>query len=162
MEQSLNIRFVMMRANAEMKAAHSNSVGIEHVFSGLLKLAEFRAGDLFNAPDFIMKTMNEDISVIRGMFAAAQIDTPRTRALLRYMAASSRCIVGCKRVHFINGACLYKTGKLPIEACRFSVFRPSHNAASVIEIALYITHHFVILIGILNTRCRCSISISGI
>lgn len=88
-ELSLTMQFVQMRADAEAKAAHSNSVGIEHIFLGLLKLAELRADDLFNAPDFIIKTMSEDISVIRGMFAAAQIDTSRTRALLRYMAGSS-------------------------------------------------------------------------
>ena len=88
-ELSLTMQFVQMRADAEVKAAHSNSVGIEHVFLGLLKLAELKADDLFNAPDFIIKTMSEDISKIRGMFAAAQIDTSRTRALLRYMAGSS-------------------------------------------------------------------------
>ena len=88
-ELSLTMQFVQMRADAEVKAAHSNSVGIEHIFLGLLKLAELKADDLFNAPDFIIKTMSEDISKIRGMFAAAQIDTSRTRALLRYMAGSS-------------------------------------------------------------------------
>lgn len=88
-ELSLTMQFVQMRADAEVKAAHSNSVGIEHVFLGLLKLAELKADDLFNAPDFIIKTMSEDISKIREMFAAAQIDTSRTRALLRYMAGSS-------------------------------------------------------------------------
>ena len=88
-ELSLTMQFVQMRADAEVKAAHSNSVGIEHVFLGLLELAELKADDLFNAPDFIIKTMSEDISKIRGMFAAAQIDTSRTRALLRYMADSS-------------------------------------------------------------------------
>lgn len=88
-ELSLTMQFVQMRADAEVKAAHSNYVGIEHFFLGLLKLAELRADDLFNAPDFIIKTMSEDISMISGMFAAAQIDTSRTRALLRYMGRSS-------------------------------------------------------------------------
>ena len=88
-EFSLTMQFVQMRADAEVKAAHSNSVGIEHYFLGLLKLAELRADDLFNAPDFIIKTMNDDISAIRRMFAAAQIDTTRTRAILRYMVRSS-------------------------------------------------------------------------
>lgn len=88
-ELSLTMQFVQMRADAEVKAAHSNSVGIEHIFLGLLKLAELRADDIFNAPEFIIKAMSEDISTIRGMFAAAQIDTTRTRALLRYMAGSN-------------------------------------------------------------------------
>ena len=47
LELSLTMQFVQMRADAEAKAAHSNSVGIEHVFLGLLKLAERRADDLF-------------------------------------------------------------------------------------------------------------------
>lgn len=31
-ELSLTMQFVQMRADAEVKAAHSNSVGIEHIF----------------------------------------------------------------------------------------------------------------------------------
>ena len=87
-ELSLTMQFVQMRAGAEVKAANSNTVGIEHYFLGLLKLAELRADDLFNAPEFIIKTLSEDIAIIRGMFSAAQIDTTRTRALLRYMVGS--------------------------------------------------------------------------
>ena len=49
MEQSLNIQFVMMRAKAEMKAAHSDRLGQEHVFLGLLKLAEMKAENAYNA-----------------------------------------------------------------------------------------------------------------
>lgn len=88
-EFSLTMKFVQLRAEAEVKAAHSSGAGIEHIFLGLLKLAELSADELFNAPDFIMKTVSEDISAIRGMFAAAQIDTSRTRALLRYMVRSN-------------------------------------------------------------------------
>ncbi|MCI8578320.1 MAG: AAA family ATPase [Lachnospiraceae bacterium] len=85
MELSLSMQFVQMRADAEVKAAHSQTVGVEHIFLGLLKLAELHGEDIFNAPEFIMRTIDDDIAVIRGIFAASQIDTSRTRALLRYM-----------------------------------------------------------------------------
>ena len=88
-ELSLPMQFVKLRAEAEMKAAHSDSVGVEHIFLGLLKLAELEADDIVNAPDFIMDAINEDISMIRGMFASAQIDTTRTRGFLRYMLDSN-------------------------------------------------------------------------
>lgn len=74
-----------MRAEAEVKAAHSEAVGVEHFFLGLLKLAELQAEDIFRAPEFIMKTIDDDIAAIRKMFSASRIDTSRTRALLRYM-----------------------------------------------------------------------------
>ena len=89
LELSLTMQFVQMRAEAEVKAAHSSAVGIEHVFLGLLKLSELRADELFNAPEFIMDSINKDISIIRKMFAAAQIDTSRTRSLLRFMVRSN-------------------------------------------------------------------------
>ena len=88
-ELSLSMQFVQMRAEAEKKAANSCTIGVEHLFLGLLKLAELNANELVNAPDFIMKSMNDDISMIRGMFDAAQIDTTRTRGFLRYMIASA-------------------------------------------------------------------------
>lgn len=87
-EVSLTMKFVHMRANAEMKAAHSGSIGVEHIFLGLLKLAEMNAEELFNAPDFVLKAMEEDISAVCRMFMRAQIDTTRTRALLRYLISS--------------------------------------------------------------------------
>ena len=88
-ELSLSMQFVQMRAEAEKKAANSDIVGVEHYFLGLLKLAELKADELVNAPDFIMNSMNEDIEKIRGMFTASQIDTTRTRGFLRYMIASA-------------------------------------------------------------------------
>lgn len=85
MEQLLNVRFVMMRANAEMQAAHSSYLGIEHVFLGLLKLAELTADEMYNAPDAIRKDADQDIAEVRKIFAELEIDTTRTRGLLRYM-----------------------------------------------------------------------------
>lgn len=85
MVQSLNVKFVMMRAAAEMKAAQSNHLGVEHVFLGLLKLSELSADLLFNAPDFIKKEADEDITIVKRIFSEYEIDTSRTRGLLRYM-----------------------------------------------------------------------------
>ncbi len=89
MENSLSVKFVQLRAEAEKNAAHSEELGIVHLFLGLLKLAEIKAKDAFNAPDFILKPIDEDIAAVRKMFAAAQIDTSRTRALLRYLVRSA-------------------------------------------------------------------------
>ena len=83
MEQSLNVRFVMMRANAEMKAAHSDRLGVEHAFLGLLKLAELTADDIFNAPDVIKKEADLDIEEVRKIFSENEIDTTRTRGHMR-------------------------------------------------------------------------------
>lgn len=88
MEFSLSMQFVQMRAEAEVKAAHSKVVGVEHLFLGLLKLAELRAEDMFNVPDFFLKNLDEDIAVVKKLFSASKIDTSRTRALLRYMIRS--------------------------------------------------------------------------
>ena len=85
MEQSLNVKFAFMRANAEMKAAQSNYLGVEHVFLGLLKLAELTADEMFNAPDFIKKEADLDIQEIQRIFIDNDIDTTRTRGHLRYM-----------------------------------------------------------------------------
>ena len=85
MEQSLNVKFVFLRANAEMKAAQSDCLGVEHAFLGLLKLAELTADEMFNAPDFVKKEADLDIQEVQKIFAANDIDTTRTRGHLRYM-----------------------------------------------------------------------------
>lgn len=88
MEQSLSMQFVTMRAEAEAKAAHSKEIGVEHVFLGLLKIAEVTSEQLFNVPEFIAKQINEDINTVAELFETADIDTSRTRALLRYMVSN--------------------------------------------------------------------------
>ena len=85
MEHSLNVKFVFMRANAEMKAAQSSCLGVEHAFLGLLKLAELTSDEMFNAPDYIKKEADEDIKEVQKLFADNEIDTTRTRGHLRYM-----------------------------------------------------------------------------
>ena len=64
MEQSLSMQFVTMRAEAEAKAAHSKEIGVEHIFLGLLKIAEVTAEQLFNVPEFIAKQIDEDINKV--------------------------------------------------------------------------------------------------
>lgn len=88
MEHSLSMQFVLMRANAEVKAAHSERLGIEHLFLGLLKLAELHADDIFTAPDVVKQIVDKDIDIVRERFAALDIDTTRTRGLLRYMVSA--------------------------------------------------------------------------
>ena len=92
MEQSLNMQFVMMRANAEKKAAHSERLGQEHVFLGLLKLAELGAADMFNAPDYILKDCDEDIAGVKALFSENGIDTTRSRGHLRYMISGGAVV----------------------------------------------------------------------
>jgi len=81
------MKFVMMRANAERKAAHSDQIGVEHVFLGLLKLAELHADDFISAPDNILRGIDDDIDAVRKQFEENGIDTTRTRGHLRYMIA---------------------------------------------------------------------------
>ena len=85
MEQSLNVKFVFMRANAEMKAAQSSCLGVEHAFLGLLKLAELTADEMLNAPDFVKNEADLDIKEVQKIFTDNDIDTTRTRGHLRYM-----------------------------------------------------------------------------
>lgn len=92
MELSLNVRFVMMRANAEMKAAHSSYLGVEHAFLGLLKLAELSADEMFNAPEPIIKEADLDIAEVQKIFSQNGIDTTRTRGHLRYMVSGGATV----------------------------------------------------------------------
>lgn len=88
MDCSLSMQFVLMRAKAEVKAAHSEQIGVEHLFLGLLKLAELQASDFISAPEPIEGLVNNDIAIIRDRFIKEKIDTTRTRALLRYMVSA--------------------------------------------------------------------------
>lgn len=92
MEQSLNMQFVMMRANAEMKAAHSDRLGQEHVFLGLLKLAELKAKDVYHAPDYVLSDCDNDIAAVRQLFSRYDIDTTRSRGHLRYMISGGAAV----------------------------------------------------------------------
>ena len=107
MEQSLNMQFVMMRANAEMKAAHSDRLGQEHIFLGLLKLAELKAEDIYNAPDYVLKDCDQDIEAVRKLFSKNNIDTTRSRGHLRYMISGGAAV---------NDIALERTMSMAIQA----------------------------------------------
>ena len=92
MEQSLNMQFVMMRAKAEMKAAHSDRLGQEHVFLGLLKLAEMKAENAYNAPEYVLRDCDEDIADVKKLFDENGIDTTRSRGHLRYMISGGAAV----------------------------------------------------------------------
>ena len=61
MDHSPSMKFVMMRARAELKAAHSDALGVEHIFLALLKLAELHAGDFISAPENVLAVIDQDI-----------------------------------------------------------------------------------------------------
>ena len=92
MEHSLNLQFVMMRAKAELKAAHSSVLGQEHVFLGLLKLAELKAKDVYNAPESVLRECDADIASVKTLFEQNNIDTTRARGHLRYMIAGGAAV----------------------------------------------------------------------
>ena len=81
MDLSTAMRFVMMRAQGE---ADASGMGIypEHLFLGLLKLAEVTAEEV--APySRHKKEMNEDIRQVAAQFATAGIATGEARVKLR-------------------------------------------------------------------------------
>ncbi len=85
MDHSPSMKFVMMRARAELKAAHSDALGVEHIFLALLKLAELHAGDFISAPENVLAVIDQDIRDVQMQFKENQIDTTMTRGHLRYM-----------------------------------------------------------------------------
>lgn len=87
MDHSPSMKFIMLRANAELKAAHSDALGIEHIFLALLKLAEIHAADFISAPENVLAVIDEDICQVKKKFEENHIDTTRTRGHLRYMIA---------------------------------------------------------------------------
>lgn len=84
MDISTSMRFVMVRAQAEAAAAKSNSIGMEHIFLGLLKLSEISADD-FAPTSRHKKEINEDIAKVKARFSELYIDSGKLRAQLRFM-----------------------------------------------------------------------------
>lgn len=84
MDLSVTMQFVMMRAHAELAASHWSKLAAEHVFLGILKLAEIKAADITTKEQFHEK-ITTDISRVKVLFAEAGIDTSLTRSLLRNM-----------------------------------------------------------------------------
>lgn len=79
------MQFVLLRAQAEAKAAHQEDATVEFLFLGLLKLAEVQAKDFVSSSSSdSLKAVDDEIKSIRTAFEKHGIDTSRTRGLLRY------------------------------------------------------------------------------
>lgn len=84
MDYSLTMQVVMMRAKAEMEHVGAKAACVEHLFLGILKLSEMSVGDLFNAPESLMKEADKDIAAVQKLLKRNDIDSSRVRALLRH------------------------------------------------------------------------------
>ncbi|MDR1136495.1 MAG: AAA family ATPase [Clostridiales Family XIII bacterium] len=76
------MRFVMLRAKAEADAVNASTIWKEHLFLGLLKLAELDA-DAISPASTHKKDINDDIQNIKVILRSKRIETAGTRALLR-------------------------------------------------------------------------------
>ncbi len=82
LELSIPMRFVMIRATAEALAVKTKQIRVEHVFLGLLKLAELDVNSLVPSKDGIAAIKLEAEEVKTG-FRNRNVDTSSTRTLLR-------------------------------------------------------------------------------
>lgn len=82
MESSITMQYVMMRAQAELAAGTGTELAVEHLFLGILKLAERSARDITSKEQF-HADVTEDIRRANALFSESGIDTSRTRGLLR-------------------------------------------------------------------------------
>ncbi len=82
MDLSATVRFVMMRAQAESAAAHNTGIGVEHLFLGLLKLAEIDAS-AFMAGVAPREEIQADIDRVTALFAERGVETGRARRQMR-------------------------------------------------------------------------------
>lgn len=83
MNLSPSMQFVMLRAQAEAKAAHLDKPGVECLFLGLLKLTEVKAADFVHAPDAVLRTIDADIASAQKLLKDADVPSTRARNLLR-------------------------------------------------------------------------------
>ncbi len=95
LELSIPMRFVMIRATAEALSVKTRQIRIEHVFLGLLKLAELDINSLVPGKDGIAAIKQESEEVKIG-FRNRNVDTFSTRTLLR------RALLNDNAVHLDN------------------------------------------------------------
>jgi ATP-dependent metalloprotease FtsH len=89
MESSITMQVVMMRAKAELAASHGTELAVEHVFLGILKLAELRPENITPKEKY-HAGIKEDIRQVRALLSEAGIDSSRARSQLRGMLRSYR------------------------------------------------------------------------
>ncbi|MDP4088256.1 MAG: AAA family ATPase [Bacillota bacterium] len=82
MDFNTAMRYVMVRAAAEVAASRAAVTRVEHLFLGLLKLAELTADD-FAPGSHHKEQIDGDIRKVKALFSENKIDTSYTRALLR-------------------------------------------------------------------------------
>ena len=82
LELSIPMRFVMARAAAEAVALKRKTIQVEHVFLGLLKLAEMNS-DLKISCKGNPEEIGKEIEEVQFLFLKHDISTSTTRSLLR-------------------------------------------------------------------------------
>jgi ATP-dependent metalloprotease FtsH len=88
MEFNTPMRFVMVRAAAEVNASKATKMFPEHVFLGILKLAELKTEE-FAPTSKHTEESDKDIKKVRSLLRAKKIDTQKTRVQLRRILSSS-------------------------------------------------------------------------
>jgi ATP-dependent metalloprotease FtsH len=87
MELNTAMQFVITRAQAETIVLGNKNIYPEHVFLGILKLAELRGEDIAKRPDDREQT-DEDIRHVAALFRKEGINTRETRQNLRKILRS--------------------------------------------------------------------------
>ena len=84
MNKSASLTYVMERAKAEARHRGCDSIGIEDVFLGILKLSEIKSRDFASGPEIILKVMDIEIHALKVLFSEVyKVDTRYLRNLLR-------------------------------------------------------------------------------
>lgn len=89
MDSSITMQFVMMRAQAELAAGNDAELAVEHVFLGILKLAELQPEDITPKEKY-HSGIKEDIRQVRALLSESGVDSSRARGQLRGMLRSYR------------------------------------------------------------------------
>ena len=89
MNLSNTLRFVKHRAETEAVALHAHELAVEHLFLGLLKLAEITSDD-FAPGSRYREQNNADIAKVKALFDRLDIITKPTRDLLRRILQQNR------------------------------------------------------------------------
>ncbi|HRX57704.1 MAG TPA: AAA family ATPase [Eubacteriales bacterium] len=89
MEFNTPMRFVMVRAAAEVNASKATQMFPEHVLLGILKLAELKTEEFAPTSKHVAES-DADIKKVRALLRAKKIDTQKTRVQLRRILSSSQ------------------------------------------------------------------------